>query len=280
MITNIFEMFGKRGMLVKKYCFVLPLVCMLAACAEEPPPAPPPKPKPKPVAAHWAELKLPKFNQIQASGDVRLVLVGGHGKSAHTCRSVFSNQGIIAKVKGGVLHISHNPDIVLEGPAHHADIKIVAPAINYINLKDAAHMTASGLHMKHLQVIDSSDGDLKLDGDIGLDRLEHTGSGKVDIHWINSAELEVTTDQGETGLAGVVGKLRIRGDGSAGVLAQQLRAKDVWVNTKGKAWVNLFPLRTLYAYADDRSTVLYFKKPLNMHIQTDGQGRILFGKAK
>ena len=86
-------------------------------------------------------------------------------------------------------------------------------------------------------------------------------AGEIEIYWVDSDELDVDMKQGNLILGGRANRLVMRATDQANLDAQGLIANDVWVAALDSSMVQVFPLKSLFAYSRDKAVVDVKYKP-------------------
>jgi len=210
-------------------------------------------------------LRLPAFDAISASGNLRITLKGGTQRI-----KIPAGDKVKVYVKNQTLYIVGN-----EASKHEA-IQIVAPDITSLQASKHAEILAKDLHSHSLQVIVNGNSDLTLRGMVPLARIAQSGSSHIDIRWVNSQNLMIhAQDASKIRLAGFANVVHVRLHDAASLDAQYLRVNKMYIQTKGHSIAKVLVLDKLSADAYGRSNVYYMKKPRYFTEFTHESGNVL-----
>ena len=134
-------------------------------------------------------------------------------------------------------------------------------SLNRISVKDDATLVARDIRSESLAVDTSTTGNIKMEGVMNLNRLVMDSAGDAEIYWVDSDKLDIDVKRGELVLGGRANRLVMRATDKALLDAKGLIANDVWVAALGDAMVQVFPLKSLFAYSRDNAIVDVKYKP-------------------
>lgn len=218
------------------------------------------------------------FENIVVDGDTAVIVNGSKSFSIKaTSKTIYPTKLIDITIKNRTLYLSRHAKRSWSKKAQQTVfVNVSMNHIHSITLKDEARLTAYNLNTKNLRVHSSSSGGMRLQGEIQLAELIHTGIGNVDIEWINSDNLKiVTTGAGHMRLAGIANSMNLRAVDHAQVDAKYLRAKNAFVQTGDYAEVLVSAVNALSGFASDCSNILYFKTPHHLTRHTYASGNVM-----
>lgn len=211
---------------------------------------------------------FPAFNKIVVSGNARVELIDKGGLSYLYCNGMKRDvDNIGAYVKGDTLYISSTSS------APYMWLNISNP--RFITVMGNAFVRAGNLTSKKLGIAVNGNSSITLHGKIGLTMVNQVGSGKVDVRWVDSVSLIVTSSgSGPIYLSGSVKKLTAKLQGRAYLEARYLRAEAATVMTTGLAQAHVLATDILDAYADKASNVYYHKRPQQLNKVSFDSGNV------
>lgn len=143
---------------------------------------------------------------------------------------------------------------------------------------DHAIVTGNHLKFSHLTVLDNSNGNVELNGEIGLDELVVLGKGNINMQWVFGHHLVLTGyGTGSITLAGMIDRAWINLGNTQKLNAQYLRVPVLNIHTQNKAVGNVLSTNELNAFVYDGSTVYYFQWPHSDNEITNFHGNVLQG---
>lgn len=207
---------------------------------------------------------LPHFNAIHCEGSLDVQIFGG----SKAQQVVFSNpHALKAEVKNGILYLS-------EGTRPFAQGRLLVTVymdrdLNRLSLAKEARVFGECIQSRCLTIFDESCGDLCLRGHIVLDKLISTGSGNVDIEWVDNNAVEViAVNTAHIRLAGRATQLYAKLTGTAKLDAKYLQVQSAWIKASGGAVAEASSSTSLNTFASDLANVNYYKEPKSFYINT------------
>lgn len=161
---------------------------------------------------------------------------------------------------------------------HAIPLTLHLAQLRYLNVQGSVRLR--GRHLQRsgpgLTLVANSLDQVQLIGVVPLTRLVAQGSGLVSVRWVSSPRLNITGQAwSHIKLAGRVGKLRAQLNGHSHLEAQNLRATDIWALTQDSAIARVFPTHSLRAFAENKSNIYYYKKPVALTRVVKQSGNVL-----
>ncbi len=108
----------------------------------------------------------------------------------------------------------------------------------------------------------NSNGIITLNGTLCLSHLNYSGSGKLQLYWIDSPDLRISAyGQGIITLAGIAKVVDANVHGHTHLDLRYLRANSVFVQTYDYSVADVWAGNNLFALADNVSDIYYYHKP-------------------
>ncbi|UTC24463.1 DUF2807 domain-containing protein [Candidatus Comchoanobacter bicostacola] len=192
---------------------------------------------------------------LVVTGDVNVIL----GESSSPNVVEYDEDGASLTYADGVMTITSVPGV--------SQSTVVIRSIDQFRslsrliVRDDSTLVAKDIRATSLSVETKTSGNIKIEGIMNLNRLIMDNSGESEIYWVNSDELNVDMKRGDLVLGGRVDRLTLRASDEALLDATGLISNSTWVAASGDANVQVFPLKTLYAYSKDSSIVNVKNKP-------------------
>jgi hypothetical protein len=199
-------------------------------------------------------LQYSDLNQLVVLGNVNVIL--GESKSPNLVE--YDDSEVSVNMFEGILTLNN-----MSGSVTNIVVRSLDQFKNLarISIKDQSTLVAKDLRSDALSVDANTSGNIKIEGVMNLNRLMVDSAGEIEIYWVDSDELDVDIKQGNLVLGGRANRLVMRATDQANLDARGLIANDVWVAALDKAMVQVFPLRSLFAYSRDKATVDVKYKP-------------------
>lgn len=227
--------------------------------------------------ASWRSIHPQHFTRVDASGPIRLKIIGAHGQSDTLICA--NHQPPIYYVKSGTLFIrSRHQDSKHNShrKAPFETVKLLSSDLRAVHLTHDADVTLESIQTHHgITIIDESHGHLIVNGRITLKKLVKYSRGLVRINWINSTCLTLDIRGGDVRLAGIARQVYANVSGDACVDLRSLRARRAFVYAKDHAHINVLALDSLNAFASDDASIDYFKRPKQLAIHTQDRAQVL-----
>ena len=212
---------------------------------------------------------LQPFRSILLNGNITVELANG----SHAA-SIDDTQENLQKYQFNVInHVLH---VSVPVSANNTTIRVFAPGLKSITVTGNATVNAKDFKTAGLTVTAKDNGTINLEGQYVIDKIFQRGNGRIDISWINSANLFVDShSSGPVCLAGTVNSMVVKLMHNAQFDARYLRAQKASVFTTDNARADILVLDTLGAFAIDNSNIFYHKRPQNLTVVTKGSGNVL-----
>lgn len=224
--------------------------------------------EPKPIYVTQT-YKLPQFNSIKISGNSVVHLVDG-APTAYINAEQRSLNGISVKVIDRTLYINNQEQ-------HSVLLKLHANNAKFILVEGHAYVSSKDITLQDARIKVQGSATVTLDGKLNISRIVQAGGGKIEAKWIDSDRLAITSSgRGPVYLGGVVNGLALKLSGYANVDGRYLRAQEAAVFVTDRAHADVVALQTLRAYADEHSSVYYYKRPQSLHKVAKDSGNVFF----
>jgi hypothetical protein len=226
----------------------------------------------------WQTITNDYFDGIKIKGPFDIELIPS---ATQNRAEIFINdkdlQQLNFSVINNTLNINFNSrSINRQFPSSRWLMRIYTHNLTLLCLYDSANLTANALDSPYLLIEASDDSQVYIRGDVGVFQLSvPNGNPYVDISWINSRNLMVEANGGSISLGGTIQFMQARLSGNTQLEAKRLRADKIWIYATDNALAELVALRTLRAFADSNSNVLYYKKPNYFTDVTEISGNVL-----
>jgi hypothetical protein len=174
-------------------------------------------------------------------------------------------------IHNGTLFIdnTHNRSM----PTHYQ--LTIGSTLNELSVHGDVSVSSEHLDTQKLHIIDASNGEVNLKGQMDIQRIDATEHSHLSIAWVNSPKLVILADKdAQVTLAGIAKEVYIHLDGNASLDAQYLRSNAITISSYHTSQANLMPLDSFQGFAHDSSTVYLFHKPTFMNQHTFEMGNI------
>ena len=208
----------------------------------------------------------PPFKSIVLNGNATIELVNG----SYAVMFTGLKKDLHITVTNQVLYVAAPLS------ANNTIIKVFSPGLKSITVTGNATVNAKDFKTAGLTVTTKDNGTINLDGQYIINKIYQSGSGRIDINWIDSDNLFVdSSSSGPICLSGTVNSMVAKLTHNAYFDARYLRAQRASVFTTGKAHADILVLNTLGAFAVDDINIFYYKKPHNLTVVTNNSGNVL-----
>jgi hypothetical protein len=211
-------------------------------------------------AVMMQKYNLPPFKSIELNGNTTIELVNGSYAASVTGITVTKQ----------VLHVAAPLS------ANNLIIQVFSPGLKSITVAGNAAVNAKNFKTAGLTVIAKGSGTINLEGQYSIDKIYQSGNGKINISWIDSDNLFVSSSSsGSICLSGTVNSMVAKLTNKAYFDARYLRVQIASVFTTDEARADILALDTLGAFAVDSSNIFYYKNPRNLTVVTNHSGNVL-----
>lgn len=139
-----------------------------------------------------------------------------------------------------------------------------------------AYLSGNNLATKKLNIYTANEAGITLNGEFDIANIKQNSSGKMEIKWINSNNLKIAGNgNGPIYLAGTTDNLTAKLFGNSRLEARYLRAQQATIMATDSARADVLAIKTLNAYADRRSNILYYKRPQEFNRVSKNSGNVL-----
>lgn len=247
---------------------------------------PPPAPIPHRVSR---DVSTGYFNSIDVGDDIRLEVVNlPYAQKVVVEGYPDSTNRVATEVVHGKLRLRHYEDpkacdgrnctyahAVYPSPVY---VKVYTPSLQAIHATGNCRVMLNGLKNGYevVNVIADDDAKVNLRGVVNLQHVITAGNSEVDVQWVSSPHVMVRSkDSSCVVLAGVTRILDAQMLGSSQLLAQYLRAREVYVKTEDYAVAHVTPIVVLNGFAADYSDILYYKTPAYLTRKSDLSSNVM-----
>lgn len=158
----------------------------------------------------------------------------------------------------------------------NALIKIYGKKLHKITATDNSSVYAKNFTAPSLVIIAKQNGLINLIGNYRIDAIYQSGKGKINIDWVNSKNLFVSSNNnGLISLGGVADKMIAKLTNDAKLDAKYLRANQAEVFATDSAAADVWSSEILNGYAIDHSNVYYYKIPKKITTVSRDHGNVL-----
>jgi len=148
--------------------------------------------------------------------------------------------------------------------------------LNNLTVIGSAQLTICGIYSHCLAIQHSGSGNVHLDGEANLRSLQQDGSGNTSLLWVNSNQVKIHSEgSGRIALAGSTCQLTAFLDDYTHLNAINLHAKRGYIHTAGRSFAEVWVNNTLLAWAQNCSSIYYYKDPVFISRQMEPPALIL-----
>lgn len=212
------------------------------------------------------------FNEIILQGDTKVELLNGYDDlqvdptAAKPIISINKKTLTIyaAKPKNDKLVKTNTP------------IRVFNKKLRKITVTDNSSVYAKNFITPGLVIIAKQNGSVNLGGNYRIDAIYQSGTGKININWVDSKNLFISSDDdGLISLGGVANKMIAKLTNDAKLDAKYLRVNQAEVFTTDSATADVWASEALGGYAIDHSNVYYYKTPEKLTVVSRDHGNVL-----
>lgn len=147
--------------------------------------------------------------------------------------------------------VGDGPQLVVHVPAE----------LSALTVKGNSTVSLDGLHSREFSLKAYNQGEINVHGVIGLKELVAHG-GIINIYWLDTPSLTVfAKGNSRILLGGKVNTLHAYLSGNSFLNTRYLRNQQAYLQTKGKARIDISAQQILQAQAMDHSNIYYYQKP-------------------
>jgi len=284
--------------MLKRCGSLILFVFLLASCAHHSSKSPASKMKPT-VSSSTQYRKVASFNKVDVQGRINVNLHTGYKKPQVILKgdprdlaqvktevrnsTVFINIGngfpqhgaVNADVRGRFLNGVHYVGVgQINGSRLHTsvlDLSITNPGTTRLNgtiglrkldINGDSFVQINGVSSRNLDVHFTGAPKVQLNGFANLSRLNLDGGGWLSMYWVNSDRLVIKAKQAaKIQLAGKVNKLEVELWGRANFKGRHLRAQRTFVKTHDKSVAEISSVNHQSSLATDASDIYYYNVP-------------------
>jgi hypothetical protein len=158
------------------------------------------------------------------------------------------------------------------------NVQVFVPSLSEVTVNGKTNLSLSKDIRSYGLVITAEGQDsVVLDGVYNVSKIIASGDSYVSIRWINSNKISINACEcAQVFLAGVAKVIEARLGDAAYLDAKYLRPHIALVQTSGEAVAEVLSINSLYAFAEGRSNIYYFKRPRNQYLEyTSLSGNVL-----
>lgn len=252
------------------YILILVFALLLSSCAFMRP-----TPAPVPQYAQFQHLTLPAIHAVKAKGPFAIEIIG-HAKQQTVTLVGTANR--LAKlqyaVKDGVLSLKTPAGFKIPSP-RYLMVRLRLVHLNQLNIAGQVLLLGQQIDSKQLSIILQNQANVQLKGNVGVNQIEQSGRSHLSIQWVNSPRLQLQSSGGITQLDGVAGTVTARLFKQATLTANGLRAARLWISTADDSQAKVLAVKSLNAFAKDRSLIEYYKTPAHLEKHSKQNANIL-----
>lgn len=220
----------------------------------------------------WAAKVIPlqTFNQIQLKGAMQVDIQAGKTEPKLYLETPDQKHGKIKlMVENGALIIQQSANYKAAKPK----LIIHAPSLTALTVEGSNEVKVTQLHTSDFSLFSSNQGNIEIQGMVGLKNLIAQGAGTVNIYWLNTSELSINaSDYTKVILGGKVNTLHATLTGSGSLNARYLSTANAYIRTAQQARADIAARQILEAQAVGHSNIYYYQQPtfLGQHMYEAG----------
>jgi hypothetical protein len=208
------------------------------------------------TAAAHAATQAPRFNSIDASGNLTVSIVPNKHSSAEyfsVREPAKSHARVNARIRNHTLYLSQ---------ASPATVTIYMNDLNNLTVYGNSGVSAKNIRSNGLDLIANTSGKITLNGTIKLNKISASGLSKINLKWVSGNNIALFSNaDSHINLAGEVGTIRAKLAGHSFLNAKYLRSQHAWIRTRNFAQAEVISAHSLQAYPSDSSNIYYYKTP-------------------
>ncbi|MDF2866943.1 MAG: hypothetical protein K0S11_413 [Gammaproteobacteria bacterium] len=220
----------------------------------------------------WAVTVIPleTFNQIQLKGAMQVEIQAGKTQPKLYLEATHPQPDKLKlTVQNGVLIINQS----VNDKAAKPKLIIHAPKLTALTVEGENEVKITHLHTTDFSLLSANQGNISIQGVVGLKRLITQGTGTVYIYWLNTSELTVNAS-GDTKivLGGKVNTLHATLTQAGSLNARYLATTNAYIRTAHEARADVAARQILDAQAVGHSNIYYYQQPafLGQHMYERG----------
>lgn len=164
----------------------------------------------------------------------------------------------------------------IECRGNSATATISMPDLSALYLAGSTSVIAHDINSHGLVIEAKDDSSAAIFGDVDITKINADDNSNVTVRWVNSHDLALVEEgNAQVTLAGVTALLQARLFGASELNAKYLRSETILVHTDDEASADVLATRYLYAFADERSNVYYYKSAKHHLESTHISGNVL-----
>lgn len=209
------------------------------------------------------------FNEIVLQGDAKVELLNGYDdlQADSAVKPIISiNKRILT------INVPKANNTFIE---NNTFIKVFNKKIRKITATDNSSVYAKNFKTPALTIIAKQNGSINMKGEYYINTIHQNGMGKINISWVNSKNLFISSNNnGLIYLGGIADKMIAKLTNDAKLEAKYLRVGQAEIFTTDRAIADVLVLDYLGGYAIDNSNIYYHKTPKKITVVTKDQGNI------
>ena len=211
--------------------------------------------------------EISKFDSLVVTGSSNVELING--------QSALIAYGYPQDIKDSNAHIAKNV-LYIDKVNDKVKMSIRTGSLRNISVFDKANVSSKDFKADNLNILAQNSGSIKLNGEIGINKIYQRGSGKIEVDWVNGDKLNVDSNSaGPIYLSGNADYLQAKLTNNAVMDARYLRVRSAAIFTTDNARADVLVLDALGAFAVDTSNIYYYKNPKHLTVVTKGSGNVL-----
>lgn len=220
----------------------------------------------------WATKVIPlqNFNQIRLNGAMQVEIQAGKTQPKLYLETINQQHGKIKLVV-------QNGALIIQQWANYNEAKpkliIHAPTLTALTVEGHNEVKITHLHTSDFSLFSSNQGNIEIQGVVGLKNLTAQGAGTVNIYWLNSPELSINAG-GYTKiiLGGKVNTLHAILTRAGSLNARYLSTANAYIRADQEARADIAARHILEVQAAGHSNIYYYQQPifLGQHMYEGG----------
>jgi|GEM_PF-2090180 len=226
----------------------------------------------------WAAttiVPLDHFNSLKLNGELQVEVKAGQTVPKLQIEATSGQLStVFFTVKQQELTINQRGSCCKDG--FKPKLIIQVPTLNSLIVKGKNKVTITNLHSREFYLFSENQGDIDIQGVVGLKELSAQGKGFINIYWVNTPKLNVwASAETKILLGGKVENLHANMAKQSSLNARYLATTNAYVRTADCARVDIAAKQILNAEAIDTSNIYYYQQPAFLGQHMFGGGSVL-----
>ncbi len=216
------------------------------------------------------------FQQLSIDGHIEIVLLPSKRTKYTMYVQRYADQDLLVEHSGKRLQISQLDHFGFSDAAGPVVIKLQVPLLHELDVKGNVILSARNLKTKKMILNVDNSGIVYLRGHINISEIRQNGAGEVNIRWLDSPSLVVSTaGLSHLLLSGHVDNLNVQATNDCLFDGVNLKAKKVKVQANANAKVKVLALYSLQAKASGHSKIAYYKHIRHLEVSEQGSASVM-----